>query len=285
MNPSIKKVPSCGGPSRTVRSAILLTSLAATACLPTTSWASTLYGISSTTPGHLYTLDPATGAATFVTDVTGADLVSFSGLESLNGVLYATDVAKGEWKFGTVDKTTGAFTAINNQDGSANWHGLAADHDLGLFYTVDLNDGNKLKSVTPSGTVTTIGPAGIEMRGMAFDDVNNILYGVDAASLYTLNTATGAATLIGATGAATDWYEGLDYDNATKQLFYNTAGNLYTLNTVSAAATLVGLNGVDRIDGLAHIDVPDVSQTSVLLLMGLGGLWLARERLSSLKRV
>src|SRR5256885_8817177 len=88
--------------------------------------AQSLYGLSSSVPGSLYTIDTSTGAATLVANLSGASDTSLVGLEFLGGTLYATDVIPtsgpfaGSFTFGTIDPITGAYTAINNQAGSSN---------------------------------------------------------------------------------------------------------------------------------------------------------------------
>jgi hypothetical protein len=236
-----------------------------------------LYGLAD--GGALYTLNPGTGAASFVANVPG---VSLTGLSFLGGTLYGTDIFQGQNIFGTIDASTGAFTGINNQDGSVNWHGLAGNESLGVLYTIDINDGNKLKSVTPGGAVTTIGTgAGIDGRGMAFDDANGILYATGSGSLYTVDITTGVAALVGSMGIDTGNI-GLDYDEDAGILFANdgsSAMSLYTVNTSTGAATLVGANGVQNINGLAWItDNGQVPEPGTLALFGLGFAGLAALR-------
>ena len=161
---------------------------------------------------------------------------------------------------------------------------MAADHEAGLFYTIDYNDGDKLKSVTPAGVITTLGTgAGIDGRGMAFDDVNNILYGTGGVDgLYQIDVLTGTASLIGSMGVSAG-FGGLAYDNAAGILYFNegNAGNLYTVNVSTGAATLVGPNGVLRIDGLAWApDTAPVPEPSTLMLFGAGLLAVGRRRQS-----
>ena len=116
---------------------------------PASAWCNTLYALSSSTPGSVYTIDTATGAATKVVDLTGNTDTSFVDVTFLGGTLYASDVfATGAFQFGTIDLTTGAFSIINNQGGSANWHSLAAVPSDGLIYAVD-NDNARLVTVTP----------------------------------------------------------------------------------------------------------------------------------------
>jgi DNA-binding beta-propeller fold protein YncE len=248
-----------------------------------------LWGLTSSTPGSVYSINPATGAATFVTDLTGAVATSLVGLDILAGKLYATDVVAGAgFSFGTIDIATGAFTIINDQDGSANWHGLAASAAQNLLYTIDLNDSSKLKSVTPSGVVTAIGAGtGIFGVGMAFDDNHSLLYAVDGSSLYTVDTTTGTATLVGALGIG-DGRFGLAYDPTTDTLYGNGGDTetLYTIDVTTGAATAVGPNGPtagDHIDGLAFgsltpAAVPEPGAFTSALAVGVGFLFLSRRR-------
>ena len=234
----------------------------------------TLFGLSSSTPGSLYTIDPATGQASLVNDLVGTLATSLVGLSCLDRVLYGTDVVPtsvGHYSIGTIGPGTGQFTYVGDQDGSSDWHGLASDESAGLLYTIDIDDSNKLKSMTPAGLVATIGAgAGIDGRGMAYDDTHGILYATGNDSLYTVDTTTGNSTSIGSMGIA-DSYIGLAYDEINAILYANSidgdgAGYLYTLNVLSGAANLVGSNNVgSQIDGLAWCaDQPQVPEPATL---------------------
>jgi hypothetical protein len=249
--------------------------------------AEVLYGITVSDPGvSLYTINTSTGAATHYLNLTGALASGGGDLASLNGTLYATEIipssGPSQYTFGSINPTTGAYTAINNQNGSSNWQSLAANPAKNLFYTVDVGaTGAPLLSVTPSGTISTIGFTNAFINGLTYDSNHNILYGTSHNDLYTINTTTGAATLVGATGFTND-EEGIAYDNATNTLYLNTAtdpnhtlvnnDSLYTLNTSTGAATLVGPNaavfsgGNEGIDGIAFQASPTPEPSSIALL-------------------
>jgi hypothetical protein len=194
----------------------------------------------------------------------------------MGGTLYATDIydeSTFKFTFGSIDLATGFYTVINDQGGSANWHGLAGNDSAGILYTIDLDDGGKLKSVTPTGAITTIGSTDpwVDGRGMAYDNINQILYATGNSNLYTIDTTTAAASLIGSMGIDDDYF-GLAYDPINDILFGNSGNtnNLYSIDVTSGLATLIGPNGVSSIDGLAFIPSP-VPEPSTFLLLG-GGL-------------
>jgi hypothetical protein len=245
-----------------------------------------LLGLSSSTPGSVYDVNPATGAASLITNLTGPFSTDFPGLEVLASTVYATDVfdlALGGAHFGTIDLTTGAFISINDQGGSGFWAALAADPAANLLYTVDLAQSTfPLLSVTPLGVISTIGDTNQFIGGLAFDSDSNVLYGADGTSLYTIDTATGAATLVGITGISNS-SPGLAFDTESDILYLNVGGsdpnadNLYQVDTGTGLATLVGPNGPTEglgIMGLAFVPsvaVPEPA-TAPLLVIGTVGL-------------
>jgi hypothetical protein len=97
---------------------------------------------------------------------------------------------------------------------------------------------------------------------LAWNPIDGILYMVDgrgAQSLYTVNTMTGAATLIGAHNI-TDLF-GLTYDTATATLYgasFTGAGQFYRLDTATGAATPIGSGIGDRIGALAYNSSADL---------------------------
>ena len=186
---------------------------------------------------------------------------SIAGLAFLNRTLYGVDLYDfpGGISLIThrVDINGRDYNVSEDQNGSHNWHGLAADEVNGILYAIDNDNSNILTAQFPNGSVATIGSgAGINGPGMEYDDTHGILYAITFdRSLYTISTVTGTSNLIGPTGIpAESNYIGLAYDECNQILYANDGdlGQLYTLDVTTGAGTLVGSNGVkDIIDGLA----------------------------------
>jgi DNA-binding beta-propeller fold protein YncE len=138
-----------------------------------------------------------------------------------------------------------------------------------------------------TGSSTVVGQTGVGglASGLAYDPVTGTLYGVATlGGLYRINTSTGSASLIGATGLVfTNAHQGLAFDPETMTLFLNeadTSDSLYTLDAATGAATLVGPNGPTAgfgIDGLTFGVIPEPS-TGALLATGLLTLAAASRR-------
>ncbi len=163
-----------------------------------------------------------TAAVTHVS-IVGASNVEGMAWDAANGILYG--VANNDPTFGTstlvsFDRTTGAFTpeiVLADPDAVI----LALAHDGTTLYgynadsasicTIDPTTGAVTNANSPPGTV---GDAII--TGMTYG--NGTLWASTADRLYTVDGASGAATLVGAYTVATD-VEGLAYD-ATNDLLY-----------------------------------------------------------------
>ena len=155
-----------------------------------------LYGVQYAASGNspLVQINPTTGVVTTI----GGGAPSLTGLAydattdttyviDYNGVLY------------TIDLNTGTVTSIGGTYAGA--IGLACS-PTGDLYAISIISDNIATIDKTTGAATVIGPLGINInyaQDIAFDRDNNILYGTLYATtggLYTLNTTTGAATLV-----------------------------------------------------------------------------------------
>jgi hypothetical protein len=171
----------------------------------------TLFGLtalfSSGTPNALYTFDTATGAPTLVGstgltlaegdlafDPTTGTLYGYGGLSFPDRTLFTINPATG------AATTIGVLGIVNTNDLSA----MAFDTAGNLFIldtaVASLLRVNKATGATLGSIPLSIGSLG-PLAGLAFDPVTGIAYfangGGSTNNLYTLDTTTGALTLIG----------------------------------------------------------------------------------------
>lgn len=119
------------------------------------------------------------------------------------------------------------------------------------------------------GTTAKVGDFGDDisnMSGMLFNPLTNTVYGVNNStdSLYTINTSTGATTLIGDTGVNITSFSGFTFDYNSSIAYLaraNGAGgaisyttDYYTVNlSTGAVQTSIGNSGISaRVAGLAY---------------------------------
>lgn len=146
--------------------------------------------------------------------------------------------------FGTYDLTTGVFSNLGNSGQTL--AGLAAIG--GTLYGGSFSS-NSLYTVNPTnGHLTLLGSA----AGFTYDDFGSTttaLYAVGTnASLYQVNLATGAVTLVGATGLSLSGNRSLSADAGS--LYFSLGSNLYSLSTTTGAATLIGPTGGDQFSAM-----------------------------------
>jgi len=251
-----------------------------------------LIGLSSSEPAVLYSINASNGVASPIVALNGN--ASITGLAFLNRTLYGTDLYDfpgdivSQNAIGSIS-TNGIISLLSDQNGSANWHGLAADETNNILYVIDNNNSDILTAQFPDGSLTTIGSgAGINGSGMEYDDTHGILYAISPDStLYTVSTETGTANIIGPTGLPSNSNDiGLAYDECNEILYANHGPlrQLFILDVTTGAATLVGSNGVDAvIDGLAWKGpcgpgsgpnpIPTLSEWGMISMAGILGLF------------
>jgi hypothetical protein len=175
-------------------------------------WNGTLYGVGS--GSRLYTLNPATGASSFVGDFTIALNGTAFGFEANGaGGHLVTDLDQHL----TINLSTGVATAESDLAGNPNITALAYHPGSGTFYAGDSVDNTIGTLDMSTGTYTATGAAGIDFaRFNGFEislQLPNTAYLASPAAssdpqanLYTVDLTTGATTLVGLIGNAGDNY-------------------------------------------------------------------------------
>lgn len=154
----------------------------------------------------------------------------------LDDGLYRIDTSDGSYTF------VGNYSLVYPSDESF-IGGLAYDDDVDLFYGVSASDSARLYTIHPNDAATVdIGPLRVGFvyeGGLAFDPMTGVLYGVNAGSeasprLFTVDTSTGAGTVVGQVAGGHHDFGGLVFD---------AAGQLYGLDRVTDA-----LWKIDKVD-------------------------------------
>jgi hypothetical protein len=142
--------------------------------------------------------------------------------------------------WGTIDLTTGAFNQTGNS--SELFAGLGVGPG-GLLYG-GLFEGTTLYQVSPAdGSVTTVGTSSLSYYD--FGSTTTGVYGFDSTlNLYSVNTTTGATTLIGPTGISTGGSGAISASTGADVLYFTDgSGNLHSINTSTGTATEIGNTG------------------------------------------
>jgi hypothetical protein len=169
-----------------------------------------------------------TAAATLILYASSPDVVTAE-----NGSLFS------------IDLTTGVATKIGNFGFYIT--GLAYDSDNDILYGLSGGSGASINHLfhidRTTGAATPIGPLGsTEFFGLAYDSTRHQLFATNQTGLYTVDSATGQATLIGSISPPTDATRELTFDLFTETLFLGTEG---VINGVDVN----GLNTIDRDTG------------------------------------
>jgi hypothetical protein len=139
---------------------------------------------------------------------------------------------------GRLDLGTGTFT----QFGSASVQLVGLGEVAGTLFTDTTGSGTLYTVNRTNGTLTAVGSANIGFQ--VFGSTANGLFALDnGMNLYSVDPASGAATLIGPTGLNPPDHNGLSSGSGTlyyTQQFGTSTPTVYTLNLSTGTATLVG---------------------------------------------
>jgi hypothetical protein len=232
----------------------------------------------------LHTLDPTTGAATFVGPFNVDGLMASLAYDPTKDVLYGTTTASNNLY--SINRSTGAATLIGSL-GAELMHGLAFDPSTQTLYgTYGVSGGDGLYSIdTATGAAALVGHVGFfradhldRVVGLAVSPQTGDLYGslggsAGTGGLVRIDKVTGQGQLI---GFFTPHIEGLAFEPATGMLYgvdNSNTRSLYTIDVTTAAARYVGSTGLANPLGLEFVPEP-----ATLSLLVLGGLLLARRR-------
>lgn len=241
-------------------------------------------------PNSLVTFPVSTPAENYVADVA-IDTYAID-FNSAGTVLYAIEyVSPSPVSIGTIDLFTGTYTSIAPLTGigaGENATGLSIDPLTETFYVSTAASGlNRLYTLDPFTGVATyradMGTSANLIIDIAISPTGQ-MYAHDIAtdSLFAVDKITGATTLIGATGHAANYAQGMDFDYADGNLYatvYTGGGtgkfvqfDLFT----GAGIVLADTNGWNAEMEMA-IDSP-IPEPATLALLGLAGLFALRRR-------
>ncbi len=191
---------------------------------------------------QLFSVDLATGAATNIASTLNNGLSVPADLtwKGDTSELWTVDLSGGE--LGTIDTTTGTFTAVH-QTGMSGWQGLAWDPGTSLFYLANQN-GNSYTLDPAIGTLNLQGPSGFALIAALDIDPSGALMGIDffTGHMVSVDKNTGVGTNLGT--MVTNGFQGLGI--ASDGTWYGANTNddsLHTIDPATGTNTLVGANG------------------------------------------
>ncbi|MEZ4858077.1 MAG: PA domain-containing protein [Flavobacteriaceae bacterium] len=171
----------------------------------------------------------------------------------------------------SIDIATGVYTSLGTvtAPGGGGWVGAEFDPTTGTLYGLSgVFTSNVTLSTIDIGTltVTPIGTDSGSACAVTFAiDSAGVGYLTDVCddSLWAVDLATGAHTLVGPTGIDLNFGQGMCYDVNTDQLYTAAFNNLLftsewrTVNTTTGATTLVGAINVPNLTQMGWVGMPD----------------------------
>lgn len=165
--------------------------------------------------------------------------------------------------FYTIDMNDGTRTLI--AEGGTRLTEMTVDYTTGTVYGVKGDAYYLMKVDLNTGKSTQVGafnlPDGAGMLALACN-LNGEMYGISTDdNLYKIDKATGAATLVGATGVNAAYIQAMDFDRNTGELYWANTGtySLYTVDVATGKATLVGAIGANADDSVQSLFIPYIN--------------------------
>lgn len=174
----------------------------------------TVFGLGSM--GRLYSLNTSTGAATFVSALSGATLSGTTFGVDFNPTVDRLRVTSNTGQNLRINVDTGAVTvdtplngAVSGLSASAYTNSFNGATTTTLYGINSTTDTVYLQNPPNNGTLTAVGALGVDTTGLIGFDISGATGNAFASltngdtgksSFYSINLATGAATLIGAFG-------------------------------------------------------------------------------------
>jgi hypothetical protein len=192
--------------------------------------------------GGLYSVDPATGATTFVAD-TGVGSVTGVVWDEATGTLLAVNY-DGGCNLTRIDPTTGGATVVG-MTGHDDCTAFDRDPSDGTLYAAfDAGVGSNLMTIDPStgasSVIDTVHDGGTDVRVASLAFVGGTLYAFDYdGNVYSVSTANAEATLVKADIIGGDDVMGANVDCAGT-LYGSSEQVLFTIDLTSGTSNEIG---------------------------------------------
>lgn len=216
-------------------------------------------------PNDFVSVDKATGAATVIGATGSSALTGISYFPEIEpgseGIAYATTGLNDGGRLLRIDTQSGVATLIGTLPGVDLMSALAFRSDGALFGSEGFSS-NFYRVSGDGGGAEHIGTPGIEYRGLAFDENDN-LFGVDIVNaLYRVDVSNGAGQLIDTISVV--GLSGLAFDPITGALFACSInpGMLFTIDTTDASTNQIGAIGHIRMTDLFFDSAGDLFATN-----------------------
>ncbi len=207
----------------------------------------------SDSPGTLVSLGAASGAV-WAGDFVGSDLTKTYVIRDDNTLITVDATSGVETTLGTLAAPTGGetYTGMTYDPSTGNVYATSCNITTSSLFLVDV------VSVTSTriGAITN-SPCSI---GIAADDAGNVYsYDLVNDTLLSINTATGAGTVIGSIGFDANFGQGMDYDSASTTMYmaaFNNAtfqAELRAVDLTTGNSTLVGVLGTPSVTQLGYV--------------------------------